>query len=763
MKGDHFRVSGFRAEKINRKDMLLVRGESGVIIPLAAALLIALISIIALAVDTSRIYITIAEKNYAADFASLGALKAYFNPPETDPTIAQRATAAKTKAESILQGSYGTFSARTGQLSGALATGDTNSYTGGKLYFTKFWDRKPYPCNLAGCPCNIVPTDPNLSSCFQACESVSGGSPGSSGGCLRPINNASVGLANAAVVEIKTSTTSNALNLAFASFIGQPQFMPKGGGASGSGNRTVGYTKAKNYIFLLDLSRSMTIQSHMPRILNNTEKANNADSTMDEDNIRGEFAYKLKPGQNCNGNIRTFATWNESVNGTLITSLDSASEASDTIDGGANFEISWFKNKFKANYICTTDHPFGGAYLIDVTQTVEPLDTALRVVRRALLKFREEGVTTDNDRVALIGFDHLKSDQFGKMAFRAYGLPNNATNGVSGASKFSDRDGLGPLDGALNPDSPTSLVSLLWDNDSNTKLKNIIQQGLFPRIDTDTATKPNSVPIKDASSYIKGALEKAYDIFQNNQAFIGGDNHIVLVTNGLNSCSDNSTPGATSALCKSFEDSQMDFFNSHLLGISQIIQYSSETLARGDVKLDTFLVGRNFAPHRSLYMSPGATCMDLKEVRQARVYNQRSTSLSNPIAGDSTNFYALGDNNMVRYYGAGVFLENSAALTGGIYVPLLTHDSNSAACTGTFSINCSSGTIIPPGSTTITYQNAFQNYAMSPGATAYIDASGRMFCDPSGNSLDNQVRDEMNSLITKKPLSLIDRHNASPS
>lgn len=230
-----------------KKSVPFLSSERGGLTPLMLILIIALVSFVALAIDSHRLFTSVAEKQNTADFAALGALESFLLAGGNSETFSavtpqQRFSAAKQRAESIARGNRTTASygrahlAANEYLSTSLQQESVNSISGnpGTIQAGRWLTAS----DCSTCSCGSPP-------CFDVCPF---------GVCSDST------LASAMQVTLRT-TQSSLVPATFSRIFNSIGFRVSGSGVADGGTGSVASITPIHTVILVDVGRGMGVDN----------------------------------------------------------------------------------------------------------------------------------------------------------------------------------------------------------------------------------------------------------------------------------------------------------------------------------------------------------------------------------------------------------------------------------------------------------------------------------------------------------------------
>lgn len=688
----------------------IAENERGAVLALVAILMTVIIAFASLAIDGVRLFTSDSEHRHNAEFIALAAIDGYYS--ATVDETSSEATKHNVRLQNSLEraeqvGGYasymtldanqvvsvGSLSLPTGYITSGTHTGDSGVIVPGR-----WWSIEPsngcgtYPDTNNACPC---PLGIWQGSCFEAVDSTD-----------RSIN--------AFNVRLKTPDSSPLrFLLTTAGEIDQKTAQLNAS--------TFATLTPRRGMFLIDLSRSVVSETHIPK--------NDTVTEADPDLQRTFVAYELnKTSSACPANGTsglcptsgscTFVNYSEDASyNNLYASPPSIANSLDDIRGAIEGPPT---RHFKDDYLCYrisykdasrtngTVSNITRHFLVDTNWSntnvgpdyyvgPQPLTNIFTGIHTALSLFKERAVRTD--LAGAIGFDRSSA-----IDVRTMDLTNpDSSEFESMVKKF---DVSNPSDMAAQELRATSM--------------------LFPR--------PNADPVLGngaTNSDLLGALQTATEKLTALSDAAATEDFIVLFTDGLTNCIRNPSQ-ADGKYCN-------DNSTYYLSSINELLAYARDTIKPLKIPVHLVMFGKHGGPHTLLYYD-GRTgkCIPEEEKVTNRYFAPDSRLYASGGTYDGTDtYYSANRIRMVSRYTDGLFLPVR---------PPCQKNGHDADITEDLEAICQ---------TKYAARTRPSPFPQAVGASDYTDTRSRLLCDPKGRSESQQIEDFMAEILGENPYSLV--------
>ncbi len=494
-------------------------------------------------------------------------------------------------------------------------------------------------------------------------------------------------------------------------------------------------------VVAFDLSGSVTRSSHL--------------SSDSGDIKKSEYAFYLDPSNgvalNCDGDA-----WRDNLDATMQerhldtwTNLDeSRADAGVSLD-----ELNHFRDDFdciKVN-LDNADGPEDEYFIIEKSQAadgtpldVQPLNSILDATNFLLEEFASRRVV--GDRVGAFGFD--------AEVISERRLPRNPnSNGILLAQPVTGSDGVeNEFDSFLNATNTSIDITDPVRKD----------RFLFPRIFTG---HPGELDRQIATTDIQLALDESIEMLQSAETFEISDNFVLLITDGLTNCVqdpvnapiENNIDRDNPIMCFNTNEPNGQILNQQFIeaGFNEILNINpelefaddttltlSERLANEGVRLHIALIGDHVSPHTLVRKSQNESgCMSFEEANASGLPTTNS-----PVSGVITNASGNPVNLSPGHLSFPNNFSSVASATGGQWWPIirpcetLTQDRLNEICDEQAEGDTTQ--IAPPD------PNEFPNTEW--------DAQGRLLCNPSGQSTQEQLENLINQIMSDSPIVIVE-------
>lgn len=369
------------------------------------------------------------------------------------------------------------------------------------------------------------------------------------------------------------------------------------------------------------------------------------------------------------------------------------------------------------------------AYLVDTTTSPEPLRDILKSVNTAMIAFEDRGV--GGDALGFVGFDNELLD------VRSTGGDFSLVE--PGESSFDEFK------------RATSQVFGPGVNQNTFRNTEFAKFFLFPRFRSDYPRADGSLQV--ASTYIPLALAKGMEMLKARDGFEAADNFLVVFSDGQSNCLDR---GDCANRVGYWKGSRDQAFGSLPDGTSIL-----PVLQRNKIAVHFALIGKDSSPHSRLYKKKGCTeaqaesgefcCMAYDDY----VFEERrNPAYSGWVDYSDPTFDTAADSARPSKPS---FYPNSwydlSAATGGWWIPVrppcndsefrsssLDEASAKASMLTEFSKACAAlgdAEYLDKGAVLAGLRDLFDSSAFD--ADKVIDGRGRVMCDPMSLSIEEQL------------------------
>lgn len=696
------------------------RAEKGAFLVILALTLLALLAVIALAIDTSIITTSRAHFRIAAELANLGALKSFGEGLSAGETVDEAMLRAQNAAQASLsqnfqQGNPGfSFQVNKGNVQNVLSLECTNPVGNNGCLRRILWY---FPQEVGpACPADAIARpidDPQWRPCpcNQSCECGEG--------C--PLD------------PVVTGQPGNGLRLAYQTAPGSPLrgffksivSRSQGGAVQNSDVGLSVVSRAvlvpRNAVFAIDFSESVAwMPSHtysLPQYVSSAFPTGTSSCAGPVINKRRRFVYEVEPGAPCNPNGTTllppgvqnpyqlgYYPGGQEADYAYCVYQANAFTSAQGANGKANeYQCADFTPSNPIEYSDGTTEI--RSFLLNTVVKPEPLTSILESVRRAMIEFQTRGVP--GDRVGIVGFDQERIEN--RILAENAGDINTIR-----PSQLTNVQFLNFLD-ALDP---AKLV-----NDPAR-----VERFLFPR----TRTSSN----QEVNTDIPQFLNLARRMITNTPNYKQMQNFVVMFTDGMTNCRTTGSPR-----CNGGDEAFLnDSIDASLAELNQFVQ--------DRIALHMVLFSENSIPHEIAWNIDGR-CATGEEAR-ARGW---------PTVDETGPFKVLGAPRVNRFF-------SKVAETGGLWAPIRECNRDASgkcvpfdgaafngACSK-FDSNARAAALrssLSPANQALFDAGVVRGGAALWGSSPFFDNRGRIRRDPLGREVSEQMRDYMNIILAKPP------------
>ncbi len=381
------------------------------------------------------------------------------------------------------------------------------------------------------------------------------------------------------------------------------------------------------------------------------------------------------------------------------------------------------------------------AFLVDTTIPPAPLGDILKSVNAAMVAFEERGV--GNDALGFLGFDNELLDV-------------RSTGGAFSLVEPGETD----FDDFKDASSQVFNPSVNQNTFRNTKFARFF---LFPRFRSDIPNRYDGA-LQVASTYVPLALAKAIEMLRARDGFDTADNFIVVFSDGQSNCLDQ---GDCANLVGYWRGSRDQAFYPLANGtgiLSELLPDGTSILSelqKYNIAVHFALIGEGSSPHSRLYKKKGCTeaqadigefcCMGYEDYLFEK---RRSLGYSGWVDSSDATFNSAADDVEPPRPS---FFPNSwyelSALTGGWWIPVrkpcndgdfrnadLDEASAKDSMKTEFSKACArlgDTDYLDKGAVLDGLRDLFESSAFD--SDKVIDGQGRLLCDPLSLTIEEQL------------------------
>ena len=368
------------------------------------------------------------------------------------------------------------------------------------------------------------------------------------------------------------------------------------------------------------------------------------------------------------------------------------------------------KMHYRSEFQCFTVPAVTESFALDTVVPPEPLSGVLSAIHTSMSVFSERGVTAD--RFGLAGFD----DEILPTRRLPMTVPDLS-----------------------EPDYNDFFIA----TDQSRPIAERVSKFLFPRFFGGRVVTigPDMFRIP-AQTDIANALRAAENMIADEQNFDYADNFVVLISDGLSNCSPDPITATKRRCIYDPTDPALSETNVRA-GVDELLQVADE-LQQFKIKLHVLLIGKSVGPH-TLVLKDDTRCLSDESARSNEPDIQYTKYEGGSLAAGGGPFYYPNK------------IYDNVRQTGGLWVPIRDCCRDSAGqCTpaaeALLNRVCGAATV-GRGEVVGCAQCAG---ADCPDFCRWVDASGRLTCDPKGRDQNSQVSDIIGVIMRDNPFLLVD-------